>query len=38
MHTYRNQYRVANRSFGEIVTLTVGSVDNLMITLDTPIL
>ena len=29
MHTYRNQYRVANRSFGEIVTLTVGSVDNL---------
>ena len=25
MHTYTNQYRVANRSFGEIVTLTFGS-------------
>ena len=25
MHTYKNQYRVANRSFGEIVTLSLGS-------------
>ena len=25
MHTYKNQYRVANRSFGEIVTLALGS-------------
>ena len=27
MHTYKNQYRVANRSFGEIVTLSLGSID-----------
>jgi len=25
MHTYKNQFRVANRSFGEIVTLSFGS-------------
>ena len=27
MHIYKNQYRVANRSFGEIVTLSLGSID-----------
>ena len=25
MHVYKNQYRVANRSFGEIITLTFGA-------------
>ena len=25
MHIYKNQYRVANRSFGEIITLTYGA-------------
>ena len=25
MHVYKNQYRVANRSFGEIITLTYGA-------------
>ena len=28
MHTYKNQFRVANRSFGEIVTLSFGSIND----------
>lgn len=29
MHIYKNQYRVANRSFGEIITLTYGASQRL---------
>ena len=24
MHIYKNEYRVANRSFGELISLTIG--------------
>ena len=29
MHIYKNEYRVANRSFGELITISFGANDNL---------
>ena len=29
MHIYKNEYRVANRSFGEIITLSLGKYQSL---------
>ena len=34
MHIYKNQYRVANRSFGEIITLTYGKSQRLNENID----